>query len=330
MHAGRRGQRCDGQVGPNFTGPDFSDIWVIGNIIRHGGNYSQGSTNCVTLHGIYDFGIRSVIANNVISGMTGWGIKKNMVPMGPGANVISNNTIFNNGGGIALTEMVDSGQTTIFDHNTISNNVIVNNGVDDPNGGLFGINFYHVTGTHNLVSNNLIYGNMPSNYAHHGVTCSGGTPISGSDADGTAGGCPSAIGKSDAGTSITFNSFQSDTNSAPASNYDVNNYQIKAGSNAVQNGTTACASTPGLSPCVPTVDVVGAVRLAGSTLDIGAYEQGTVAGIPLAPRDWVDCLGAVESGQQTFIPVADTMKRPGHDRDRGTRQRSDPVPKHRA
>ena len=276
---GSYGVITDGRANPPGPNPG-GDNWIIGNVVRHAGNYNFGVYNCVTLHGIYSTGPRDIIQNNIISGITGWAIKRNAYA---GAGVISNNTIFNNGGGISPTELSDDGFLAIWDYNTVSNNIIVNNGVDAPNGGRFGIDFYHVTGTHNVVTNNLIYGNKPSDYGHHDVACSGGTPISGSDADGTAGGCPSSSPKSDAGPAVTFTNFQSDTNSTPASNYSVDNYQIKAGSNAIQNGTTNCASSPGLSPCVPTLDIVGVIRLSGSTLDIGAYEQGTVAGVPLAP-----------------------------------------------
>jgi hypothetical protein len=254
--------------------PGGSDNWFIGNIIRHAGNYNSGANHCVTLHGIYSGGVRHTIQDNIISGITGWGIKSDCMT----TTVISNNTLFNNGGGIDASELNDAGFCTIWDYNTVSNNIIVNNGVDVPGGsGRFGINFYHVTGKHNLVTNNLIYGNSPTNYAHHDVACTGGTPISGSDADGTAGGCPSVNPKSDPNTSITFVNFQNDTPSAPASNYNATNYQIKAGSSAVQNGTTNCAASPGLNPCVPTLDIVGIARISGVTLDIGAYEQGSSA-----------------------------------------------------
>jgi hypothetical protein len=261
------------------------DMLIQGNIIRHGGNYNPSfgiiAVNCVEFHGIYDGGVRTIIQNNVISGITGWGIKSDCITN----TVISNNTIFNNGGGIAPTELNDNGFCAIWDYSTITNNIIVNNGVDTPSGGRYGLNFYHVTGTHNNVSNNLIYGNKPADYAHHDVTCAGGAPISGSDANGTAGGCPSANPKSDASTAVTFTNFQFDGPSAPASNYDPDNYQIKAGSSAIQNGTTNCASSPGVAPCVPTLDILGVPRLlAGATLDIGAYEQGSVArGVPSAP-----------------------------------------------
>jgi hypothetical protein len=193
--------------------------------------------------------------------------------------------LFNNGGGIALTEYSDAGFVCAWDYNSLTNNIVVNNGTDVPNGGRFGINFYHVTGTHNLVANNLIYGNKPADYAHHDVACAGGTPISGSDANGTAGGCPSTSPKSDPSTSITFVNFQFDGNTAPASNYAADDYQIKAGSSAIQNGTTSCASSPGISPCVPATDFVGVARLTGSTVDIGAYEQGSSSATagPVAP-----------------------------------------------
>jgi len=79
-------------------------------------------------------------------------------------NVASNNTIFNNGCGLLLTEEVDSGALTTLDYATITNNIIVNNGTDNPSGGGNGLVFFAVSGTHNLYSNNMIYGNKPSDY----------------------------------------------------------------------------------------------------------------------------------------------------------------------
>jgi hypothetical protein len=134
----------------------------------------------------------------------------------------------------------------------------------------------HVTGTHNLFSNNIVYGNIAGgiggtlqNYAHHDVLCIGGTPISGTDADGTAGGCPSTNPKSDPSITSTFTNYQLDTNTAPASNYNPANYQLKSGSNAINNGTTACAASPDLNPCTPTTDFNGTAR--SGIMDIGAY-----------------------------------------------------------
>jgi len=185
-------------------------------------------------------------------------------------DVITNNTIFNNGGGIALTECSDNIGCNVMDYMNISNNVVVNNGVAGTGGQHFGINFYHVRGLHNVVQNNLIYGNLPSDYAHHDVTCIAGTPISGTDANGTAGGCPSTNPKSDPSIAATFVNFQSDTNSAPTSNYNPANYQLKLGSNAINQGTTSCAASPGISPCTPATDFSGKTR--PNPPSIGAYE----------------------------------------------------------
>jgi hypothetical protein len=269
--------------GVNTVNGPPKDVLINGNIIRHvGSNTSSGGRSC--MHAIYDEAIGSVITNNIISGSTGAGIKSDMVTSGQCApRVISNNTIFNNSGGLNLTGASDAGIQCAWDNNTISNNIIVNNGV----AGVFawgGINYYHVTGTHNLVTNNVVYGNVPWNYAHHDVACTGGTPISGSDANGTAGGCPSTNPKTDPSISDTFVNFQTDNYTAPASNYNASNYQIRAGSSAIGNGSTSCAPS-GINPCVPDADFIGVARLS-SGLDIGAFEQGSgseVANAPAAP-----------------------------------------------
>jgi hypothetical protein len=258
------------------------DDWFIGNVIRHVGNY-MGSINrkyCSSLHAMYLDGTRVVVQNNLVSGVTGWALQRITLPGQGGPDVISNNVFFNNGGGIVISEN-NGVQGPPWDYATVSNNIIINNGVGIPAGasyGPFGINYWHVTGRHNLVTNNMIYGNLPGDLAHHGAPCSGNTPITGTDGNGNAGGCPNANSKTDASTKITFVNFQNDTNVTPASHFSPDNYQIKAGSNAIQNGTASCASAPGLAPCIAPIDLVGIRRL-GSSLDIGAYEQGSSANI---------------------------------------------------
>lgn len=263
-----------------------TDNVIANNIIRHGGNYSFGVNNCVTLHGVYSTGKRDIIESNVISGITGWAVKRNGYA-GPG--IISANTLFNNGGGISPTEQTDSGFLAIWDYNAVTNNIIVNNGQEA--GKRFGIDYYHVTGTHNLVSNNLVYGNQPSDYGHHDVTCTGGTPISGSDANGTAGGCPSTNPKSDANTGVTFAAFHIDSNGAPDVGYNVIHYKLGSGSSGVGGGTASCASSPGLTPCTPAGDFDGIA--VNSPPEIGAYSFGvssapsvclSVSGLTFASR----------------------------------------------
>lgn len=252
------------------TAPSNHDVFN-GNILHHFGNASCGTNG---FHGIYADGAAATITNNVISGgAEGWGIQKQYAgntDCTPGT--ISNNTVFNNAGGIVIN---DEGSSCGFHNWTMNNNIIVNNGISGTGGGgAFGIDYWSFTGNGTtLVSNNMVYGNLPANYANHGNACTAGTAN-----------CPSTNPKTDASTAVTFVNFQSDTNASPASNYNPENYQLKAGSNAIQNGTTNCA-TSGMSPCVASLDIVGVVRLASGTVpDLGAYEQqGSVASVPSAP-----------------------------------------------
>jgi hypothetical protein len=255
------------------TAPSSGDT-INGNVIRHFGNAGVCAGGA-GFHGIYADGSGLKITNNIISGGSGgWAIQKQyagITDCTPG--IISNNTIFNNAGGIVLN---DEGNSCKIDHWTITNNIIVNNGISGTGGGggsSFGIDYWNFSAGNTLVSNNLVYGNLPANFGNHGSACSPG-----------AGNCPATNLKSDASPSVTFVNFQSDTNAAPASNYNVDNYQIQSGSSAFQNGTTNCAPS-GLSPCVATLDIVGSARLSlGSTLNIGAYEQnGAVGSVPSAP-----------------------------------------------
>lgn len=258
-----------------------TDNQIIGNIVRH-----AGTPSCTTYHGIYADGPRDIIQNNIVSGAGGWGLQR--IANGPGTPftaVISNNTFFNNGGGILLSESNNAGFQATVDYTTIENNIVVNNGGSGSQSG-FGINYYHVTGLHNFVTNNLIYSNLAGDLAHHGSGCgtnatsttpATGLPISGSDANGNgtnpSGGCPADNSKTDLGVTSTFASFQSDFNAAPAGAYNVNNYKLKSTSNGVNSGATACASSPGITPCVPGTDLSGINRPQGPAYDIGAFEQ---------------------------------------------------------
>lgn len=255
-----------------------TDNLVSGNIIRHG-----GTAACRVFHGIYADGPRDIVSNNSVSGFGGNCIQR--ASNGPGTpftGVISNNLIFNCGGGINVSEQNNAGTQAQFDYHTINNNIIVNNGVSGAGTPAYGMNWYHVTGTHNVFQNNLVYGNLPGDFAHHdglcGTSASGstpavGTPITGTDATGT-GGCPSSNAKTDSGgTGATFTAFQSDTNAAPAGAFNITNYKLKAPSNGVNTGTTLCAAAPGLQNCVPLTAIDGVARPQGPAFDIGVFEQ---------------------------------------------------------
>ena len=273
----------------NETSNPTSHNVIIGNVIRTFGGQCTGDPH---MHGIYSEGDATIMTNNIISGGgSGWAIKRNQAPGSCNPGVISGNTIFNNSGGIILQEENDSGFVCALDHWTISDNIIVNNGVLGTVNTHFGLNYYHVTGKSNFVSNNTIYGNLPHDLAHHDQQCgtdaSGaspvtGIPISGNDGNGNVGGCPADNSKTDAGgTSDTFVNFQVDTTTAPAAFYNAQNYKLNTvtPSTSIHGGTSSCA-TNGISPCVPATDFNLVVRPTTGVQDNGVFVS-TSAGVPI-------------------------------------------------
>ncbi len=251
----------------NQTNLPAANDHFIGNVIRQWGNTSSSACTA-TYHGIYSDGGAVTIEDNIFSGGTGgWAIQR-QYQSGHGAasdcapGSISNNTIFNVQGGIVINEN-SSGCT--FSNWVLSNNIIVNNGIPGTcfgtcGGSSFGIDYYGFSGSGNVVSSNLMYGNVPANFGNHGNTCTPG-----------ASNCPSTNLKSDANTSVTFVSFQTDTRSAPASVYNAQNYVIGGSSATKDGGSSQCAGS-GISPCMPIVDFNLANRPLGPAIDIGAFE----------------------------------------------------------
>jgi len=252
------------------TSPSDHDI-INANVIRHFGGCAPNTYQ--SFHGIYYDGAAVQITNNIISGGTGgWAIQKQYAAVTdctPGT--ISNNTIFNNAGGIVIN---DENSSCGFNNWTVNNNIIVNNGVTGTGGGggfSFGIDWYRIHGTTILASNNLLYGNLPANFGSFGAVC---TPPTSS--------CPGVNIKTDVGgVTATFINFQVDTNQSPATSYNATNYKLKTGSNGIGGGTTSCASG-GMNPCTPVIDAGGTPE--NSPIDIGRWTFNSSGGtLPPAP-----------------------------------------------
>jgi hypothetical protein len=126
--------------------------------------------------------------------------------------------------------------TGVNDFTTVSNNIIVNM---SNNVGTGGISLDPTAcQPHNIWANNLMYGNT---------------------ANFTGNGC-SQTGTQTGSNSTTFVNYTGTISG---------DYHLKAGSTAINNGTTACA----LSGCAPSTDFDGKARPQGAAIDIGAYEQ---------------------------------------------------------
>ena len=147
------------------------DHIVTGNYIHNCGYHREGD------HGIYAFGKRWVISNNVITDNAAFGIE-----FWPGMtdSTITHNTIIANGGsGIMLSASSspdpDYGPDT---PSTCANNLFADNifayhtnSVPSYNAGCSIITYWEgAAGTNNIMRNNLVYGNILGN-----TTCAGGS-----------------------------------------------------------------------------------------------------------------------------------------------------------
>ncbi len=194
------------------------------------------------IHGIYVAGPNNVVENNIVTRASAACIT---TYHGATHEVISNNTVANCGRyGIQIS--ADGGITT-NDYSTINNNIVVNSL------GL-GLQEYPSVGTHNVYKNNIVYNNAGGN-----VTMLSGVP---------------------SGT-ITLNSSQFNSLFVNYTGTASGDYHLSGSSTASGSGSTACAGSPGISPCTPSVDFDLAVR--ATPLSIGAFQIGSVAGIPSAP-----------------------------------------------
>lgn len=210
----------NGNYGSN---PPLQDEQDIGNII-----YNIGTANtpgqCQLVHGIYNSAVNGVVYNNLISNVTSFGIETYHSATD---QMISNNTIFNTGGGsggggIQITARAGEGGVASNDYTTVNNNLIVNTGG-------YGITEYPTVGTHNVYNNNLVIGSSSGNFHL----------IYGTMNHNIESGNPSSI----------FVGYQPN---------GTGDYRPREGSRAVGAGTNLCASH--VQVCVPAEDLGGALR----------------------------------------------------------------------
>ena len=230
---------------------------IIGNVIFNVSTGAGGWGN--RCHGLYINASNSIFENNLIyNNHQGYGIKYVPNSIQVGNSVISNNTLWGNGG----SNFCPGGPTPCSATNTAGGciimsqdrtsqdpfNMSVNNNICYQNPGTFqGLNFFNTTGAGSELNNNLMFGN-------------GSNAISGL-ASGTSFSAPN------------FTNFKADGSGdyTPTS------------SRPLMGGGSATCSSGGIASCVPAIDFVGVARV--SQLDIGALAHGssTASGVPSAP-----------------------------------------------
>ena len=244
----------DGIQYGNQHGGTSTDGQVIGNRVSNIGPQSQsrfgGNGSCGNVHhGIYASNGPLRIENNILLDITGYGIHFYSTPC---QGVITNNTVVRVGNADILYAGGDC-RAIAPGNGTISNNIVGPNASYGIQLGTLGGGFDPCTSSHpNLVANNIFSGNA-SGQVGRAASC---TTVTGS--------------KSEAPTTTFVNYLGRSTD----------DFNLKAGSLALANGTTSCVSG-GISPCTPVVDFAQNTR--PNSLSIGAFEKTTVSSTPEAP-----------------------------------------------
>jgi parallel beta-helix repeat protein len=256
--------RVSPQFGASFAVSSGShDTLVDGNVFKH-----AGIPNSLVGYGTYLAGYHNTVTNNIYADNTiGVHLYHN-----PCENVIANNTFVHNrvggiliGGWATNTIGVPYCPTrTGDDYNSVSNNILVRNGSEcgSAGHGAFGILLTGTGGnagpaTHNKVSDNYLADNL-------NASCAVDNSVQVMNAA-----APITSGNINAGSAYNnlFVNYQ-DNGSG--------DYHLAVGSPAIRAGgttsSTVCAVSPGITACIPTLDIDATIR--PSSPSVGAYEFG--------------------------------------------------------
>ena len=233
-----------GGAGINSSNYNGTGNVIIGNLVHDIGDYNHG---CASVHGIYIANAHNTVQNNISYRNQGWGITSWHKAT---HNTITNNTVFNNAVAGINTGASDGG--VVDDYTTVGNNIVMNNGLAtnwvcypsgkwspscaDPQNG---IGQEGSNGSHDLYTNNVVYGNKPAD-----VYVKKGTVFK------TITSSPSSV----------FVKYTGD---------GTGDYHLKSSAPAVNAGTSKGA---------PSKDFAGGSRPNANAFDIGGYEYGAGTG----------------------------------------------------
>lgn len=226
---------CEGNGGAGINVDAGSAYTAVdSNVVYNIDAAGKGHADSLWVHGIYVHTYYNLVRNNLVYNCAGWGVEQGHEVSN---STIVNNTIFECGGGVMIGTGGSSGNS---DNNVINNNILVYNGpgYDGHGDGIDAIPNY---GPHNKITDNLFYGNRPSNISS---ALDGYATVRGS------------ITNVDPASGSVFVQWESNGSG---------NYHLKSGSPAIDAATSANA---------PPFDIEGGKRPIRGGWDIGTYEFG--------------------------------------------------------
>lgn len=144
--------KCSSDGGSGINNGNYAahDNDTIANVVH---NIGDVNVPCPRVHGIYHANVRGHVWNNITYNNQGYGIHLWHTPVDV---VVANNLVFHNGQGGITVGAGDAPGGVSADGMVVTNNIVIDNGTW---GAGWGIVESGRIGTHNLYSNNLVWGN---------------------------------------------------------------------------------------------------------------------------------------------------------------------------